>query len=426
MNQRARLMTICFICAVLVLSGCKFGKADHILVPIDGASLETVEHELLGEHLHSNMRAFEIIDGSLHMLLTTDVTPATGTGRGLQYWTKPLDSPTWEKHEFLPDRIIGMANIVSDPLYTDDLFFIFNDRTWEDWRYAVMARFDGSSLHTVFELDQSEGQVLNPQAISSRDGYIHIFVPDRTSSGKDGIKWWRMNIETEELERLPNINLPTSGARLYDLLYDEGRIIVPIAIAQQLHLGIIDTEKLTIDIRLLDSFTSPDRMPPRSINIFKYENLGVYVIVYLRPASFSNRPRTGLLGETVAKVLDAESFKSLSTTVIAGFNAKEAVTHYMKSEKLNDRMFAVAYTYVDEVHHFHLTGVHDRYVSSHLAVWEVDATGKIRLVAIESTDQTRWDQVLARIDDETLLFTYNSTTPTNDKWLDVVKLMFDQ
>lgn len=105
-----------------------------------------------------------------------------------------------------------------------------------------------------------------------------------------------MNIETEELERLPNINLPTSGARLYDLLYDEGRIIVPIAIAQQLHLGIIDTEKLTIDIRLLDSFTSPDRMPPRSINIFKYENLGVYVIVYLRPASFSNRPRTGLLG----------------------------------------------------------------------------------------------------------------------------------
>lgn len=191
MNQRARLMTICFICAVLVLSGCKFGKADHIPVPIDGASLETVEHELLGEHLHSNMRAFEIIDGSLHMLLTTDVTPATGTGRGLQYWTKPLDSPTWEKHEFLPDRIIGMANIVSDPLYTDDLFFIFNDRTWEDWRYAVMARFDGSSLHTVFELDQSEGQVLNPKLSAAGTGIsislsLTALLPARTASNGGG------------------------------------------------------------------------------------------------------------------------------------------------------------------------------------------------------------------------------------------------
>lgn len=419
MKPGIRLVTICLICAVVVLTGCKLGKAED-------ASLQTIRHEFLGENLHSNMRALEIIDGRLHMLLTTNVSPDTGTGTGLQYWTRPLDSDTWEKHEFLSDRIIGMANIVSDQLYTDDLFFIFNDRTMETWRYAIMLRFDGTDVRKVFELDQSQGQVLNPQAISSRDGYIHIFVPDRTSSGKDGIKWWRMNIETEKLERLQDISLPTSGARLYDLIYDRGRIIVPIAIAQQLHLGIIDTEKLTIDIRLLDSFTSPDKMPPRSINIFKYESLGVYVIVYLRPAAFSNRPRTGLLGETVVKVLDADTFQSLSTKVIAGPSAKEAVTHYMKSEKLNDRMFAVAYTYVDEVHYFHLTGVHDRYVSSHLTVWEVDETGQIRLVAKDSTDQTRWDQVLARVDDQSFLFTYNSTNRTNDKWLDLVRLVLEE
>ena len=56
---------------------------------------------------------------------------------------------------------------------------------------------------------------------------------------------------------------------------------MPIAISGQLHLGVIDTETLTISTQLLDKFTSPDRMPPRSINIFKYEGLGLYVIVYL-------------------------------------------------------------------------------------------------------------------------------------------------
>ncbi|HHX02002.1 MAG TPA: hypothetical protein GX739_04940 [Firmicutes bacterium] len=421
MKPKTRIVITCCIVSLLVVSGCKFGKADQVLIPMEEASLQTLQHEFLGEHLHSNMRAFEIIDGRLHMLLTTNVTPATGTGQGLQYWTKHLDSDNWEKYEFLPDRIIGMANIVSDPTYTDDLFFIFNDRTNESFRYAIMERFDGASMRRVFELDQSEGQVLNPQAISSQDGYIHIFVPDRTSSGRDGIKWWRMNITTEELERLQDISLPTSGARLYDLIYDEGRIIVPIAIAQQLHLGIIDTEKLTITTQLLDKFTSPDRMPPRSINIFKYEHLGMYLLVYLRPTAFSNRPRTGLVGEVVVKVLDAD-FKDLSTTVIGGFNTHEAVTHYMKSEKLNDRMFAVAFTNVDEIHHFHLTGVHDRYVTSHLTVWEINESGKIRLVAKDTTDQTRWDQVIARVDDQSFLFTYNSTNAANDKWLDVMKL----
>ena len=85
----------------------------------------------------------------------------------------------------------------------------FNDRTNEQDRYAIMERFDGTELRRVFELDQSSGQVLNPQAISSQDGYIHIFVPDRFFWSRWGVKWWRMNIETEELERLQDISLPT-------------------------------------------------------------------------------------------------------------------------------------------------------------------------------------------------------------------------
>lgn len=163
-------------------------------------------------------------------------------------------------------------------------------------------------------------------------------------------------------------------------------------------------------------------MPPRSINLFKYDQLGIYLLTYLRPASFSNRPRTGLVGEVVAMVLDADNYKVLNKKVIGGYNAKEAVTHYMKSEQLNDRMFAVAFTSVDEIHHFHLTGVHDRYTKSTLAVWQVDGSGNLQLVCEEVTEDTRWDQVLARIDDSTFLFSYNSTTATNEKWLDVMKL----
>lgn len=422
MNRKSTITVVLCALFVGIFSGCIFSQTSQKPLPLEGASLTRVSHELLGEQLHSNMRAFEIIDGHLHMLLTTDVTPATGTGSGLQYWTKPLDGDAFEKHYFLSDKVIGMANIVVDPIYTDDLFFIFNDRTNESFRYAIMERFDGSELKRVFELDNTSGQVLNPQAISSQDGYIHIFVPDRTSSGQDGIKWWRLNIATEELERLNDISLPTRGARLYDLMYDNGQIIVPIAINQQLHLGIIDTEKLTISTQLLDQFKSPDGMPPRSINLFKYDQLGIYLLTYLRPASFSNRPRTGLVGEVVAMVLDADNYKVLNKKVIGGYNAKEAVTHYMKSEQLNDRMFAVAFTSVDEIHHFHLTGVHDRYTKSSLAVWQVDGSGNLQLVCEEVTEDTRWDQVLARIDDSTFLFSYNSTTAANEKWLDVMKL----
>ncbi len=424
MNKKSFSIIICFL-LILSLSGCIFGSTQKEMIPLEGTSIQLLERELLGEQLHSNMRAFEIIDDKLHMLLTTNVTPATGTGVSLQYWNKPLDGGDWEKHVFLPNRVIGMANIVADPYYTDDLFFIFNDRTNESDRYAIMERFENNTLRRVFELDQSSGQVLNPQAISSQDGYIHIFVPDRTSSGQDGIKWWRMNILTEELERLQDISLPTRGARMYDLIYDNGSIIVPIAVNQQLHLGNIDTEALTITTRLIDQFTSPDQMPPRSINLFKYENLGIYLLTYLRPASFSNRPNTGLIGEVVAKVVRISDLKTLSTTVIGGFSGQAAATHYMKSEKLNENMFVVAYTAVDKVHHFHLTGIHDKYVTSHLGIWEIDQSGQLQLISSEDTEATRWDQVLARVSDNAFLFTYNSTTVANEKWLDMVQLIYD-
>jgi len=425
MKRKTILSLACYVILLSLCTSCIASKTTEV-IQVENANIQLVSRDLLGNHLHSNMRAFEIIDGYLHMLLTTNVTPASGTGTGLQYWKKPLDGEKWEVHSFLPDRVVGMANIVSDPYYTNDLFFIFNDRTNEQDRYAIMERFDGTELRRVFELDQSSGQVLNPQAISSQDGYIHIFVPDRTSSGQDGVKWWRMNIETEELERLQDISLPTRGARMYDLIYDNGKIIVPIAVQTQLHLGIIDTEKLTISLQLLDRFTSPDFMPPRSINLFKYEEFGFYLLTYLRPSYFSNRPFTGLVGEVVAMVLDCDTLEILSSTVIGDFSDQAAVTHYMKSEQLNNQMFVVAYTTVAGVHQFHLTGKHGNYVASHLAVWQITEDGKVQLVAEDVTKDTRWDQVLARIDDTTFFFTYNSTTNNNEKWLEVRKLVVEK
>lgn len=409
---------------LLLGTSCGVLSQSKEMLPLDGVVLQQASTELLGENMHSNMRAFEYVDDRLHMLLTTNVDPSKGAGQGLYYWTKSLDG-TWEKHEFLLDKTLSMANIVRDDIYTDDLFFIYSDRTNESFRYAKMVRFDGTNIREVFSIDQTQGQVLNPLAISSQDGYIHIFVPNRTSSAGD-VRWWRMNIETEEIEEFDAIELPGNGARMYDLRYEPGRILAPIALNQELHFGVIDTNTLTIETQLLDRFKSPDGMAPRSFNLFKYEDLGVYLLTYLRPASFSNRPNTGLTGEVVARVLDGNTFKTVSETVIGGHTAQTAVTHYMKSEQLNENMFVVAFTSVDRVHQFHLTSRHDNYVSSHLDVWALDENGKLTLVSKNVvTEDTRWDQVLTRIDDHSFLFSFNETTSSNEKWIYEMVLEFE-
>lgn len=376
--------------------------------------LQEIGSEYLGDNLHSNMRAFEYEQGYLHMLLTTNVAPASGTGQGLYYWVKTLNGE-WEKHEFLLDRTVGMANIVTDHTITNDLFFIYNDRTIENDRYAYMVRFDGSDIKQVFSLSQKlDGQVLNPQAISSEDGYIHIFVPDRTDTK---VRWYRFDIDSEEVVRLDDITMPVRGARMYDLALYNGIILAPIGVQGRLYLGFVDTENLSADFQLLDSFSSPDRMPARAMNIHIYENLGLYLITYLRPASFSNRPYTGLLGEVVANVVDIKSEQSINKVVIGGYTAQSAATHYLKSEQLNDNMFATAYTAVDQVHQFHLTEEHTRYVSSHLDVWQINEAGVLAKVDGIVYEDTSWDHVLARIDDRTFLFSYNQTTTDNQKWI---------
>ena len=415
------------IVIVLLFGGCALPKlfspgTEANGTTLEGAVLTEIAEEFLGDNLHSNMRAFEYQDNRLHMLLTTNVAPATGTGQGLFYWTR-LGNGDWEKHEFLHDRTVGMANIVMDNTVTDDLFFIYNDRTVEDDRYAYMVRFDGTDIRQVFSLSQKlDGQVLNPQAVSSEDGFIHIFVPDRTGTK---VRWYHFNIETEEVMRLNDITMPVRGARMYDLVYQNGQILAPISVEGRLYLGILDTDKLTTNFELLDSFSSPDRMPARAMNIYIYENLGLYLITYLRPASFSNRPFTGLLGEVVANAVDMSTYKSVMKTVIGGYSKHTAATHYLKSEKLNHGMFVTAYTAVDQVHQFHLTEEHSRYVSSHLDVQELDSTGAVKKVAGNTYENTSWDHVLARIDDDTILFTYNETTTKNQKWIKELKLQHE-
>ncbi len=426
MKQKNIIIPVFLIVTVLLFSSCSLAKlvsidAETDKISLEGAVLTEIADEFLGDNLHSNMRAFEYQDNRLHMLLTANVAPATGTGQGLFYWTR-LHNGDWEKHEFLHDRTVGMANIVMDNTVTDDLFFIYNDRTVDNDRYAYMVRFDGSDIRQVFSLSQKlDGQVLNPQAVSSEDGFIHIFVPDRTGTK---VRWYHFNIETEEVMRLNDITMPVRGGRMYDLVYQNGQILAPISVEGRLYLGILDTDKLTAKFELLDSFSSPDRMPARAMNIYIYENLGLYLITYLRPASFSNRPFTGLLGEVVANAVDMSTYKSVKKTVIGGFNKHTAATHYLKSEQLNDRMFVTAYTAVDQVHQFHLTEEHTKYVSSHVDVWELDSTGAVKKAASRVYEKTSWDHVLTRIDDNTFLFTYNETTDKNQKWIKKLKLEY--
>lgn len=100
------------------------------------------------------------------------------------------------------------------------------------------------------------------------------------------------------------------------------------------------------------------------------------VLVYMRPAPFSNRGRTGLLGEIVCAVVCARSLEVKTSTVIAGFEAERAATHQHDMIQVGSREFIYAHTEVDRVHERHKSGRYENYVGSYITRWQIDENNK--------------------------------------------------
>ena len=189
-----------------------------------------------------------------------------------------------------------------------------------------------------------------------------------------------------------------------------------------MHLAKIDTRDDSFEVSQIDDFESPDGQPPRSIRIDKYEDEGVYLLNYLRPAKFSYRPEKGLTGSVAVNAVDIETNESIDMTVVAGHTDSEAVTHFIYGAKYDEQRLAIAYTTVDSVHQWHGSSPgpdeHANYVSSQLEIYKIKKEGKIEKEAQHVFEEPFWDVVLGVLEDKTIFLSYNSTTEANERWVE--------
>jgi hypothetical protein len=124
----------------------------------------------------------------------------------------------------------------------------------------------------------------------------------------------------------------------------------------------------------------------------------------MRPADFSNRPETGLVGSLVANVVDINEGLSLFKETLAGNSGSEAVTFYIASDRVDDEHFVTIHTTVNEVHTWHISEEHDNYNHTALGLYKIDDDG-IHLID-QVIEQPSWANRVTVFEDR-VLTTYN-------------------
>lgn len=377
--------------------------------------LDPLDKERLGTKIHCVMgRNFHATDDSLYLGTITHMAYGSGQGHNLLFWRRPLEGGTWTLTPIRPERMPGMISVLPREGRHGETLFLYVDRQDEAERVVYLERFtEEHGLEEVFEYSNGAG-VLNPVAIPAPDTpALHVLIPDRTDTY---IRWFVIDRDTNEAERLDDIPMPRTGARLYDYHVEGARLILPTAVSRELHLLVIDLETAEYEMKHLDTAESPDNQPPRNMTIHPFHEQGLYVITYLRPTSFSDRPRTGLVGEVVAHAVCMERLTSVEHTVIGGFNAEGAATHHINSAKISEDAFVMAHTTVDEVHQRHVTGEYENFVSGHVNRWRLTPDGGITAQAENDMEPFEHPGLVAP-GDGMLYMVYNTATEESPKWL---------
>ncbi len=382
-----------------------------------------VEREVLGENLyggptlHGNTMYFTFIENIRH---------GHGYGENFTLWRRDLGENAWEKRPLFPEHQPGMSSLL--PLDDSDLLFMYVNRVEEENRRVHLVRVEEDTEIPLFELGQERESgnpgVLNPRMDLMSDGNLHLLIPDRTDRF---VRRFIVDPETGQEQRLSDIETPRVGARIYGRLMENDRLLVPLAVVNELLLLVIDLTDHSYEVHSLDTFTSKSNEPPRSISMYRLENPDQYLVSYFRPAAFSDRSgrqgeRTGLVGEVVLRVLETDSFETVESTVIAGFTPEKASTHNVPRTQVGPRDFLFAFTTVDRIHVRHLTGRYENYTGASMSRWHIRADGTPEIIFEEDLSPF-YSASLQTMDDGKILFTYKDATSGASRILDLMELV---
>ena len=345
-----------------------------VLLVTAANALMTVEMppELLGENVFAHTAMWH--NQELHLTTVENMRFGHGQGENLTHWRRRDGETEWHKQALFPEHNPGMTVML--PLAEGAVLFLYVDRRDERERAVYLTRVEAGQQHRLFEFRGGSG-VLNPQMDLVNSETLHLLLPDRTDTL---VRRFLVNIETGDSERLPDVEMPRGGARIYERLVHGNRLVVPVSVVNEMLMLVIDLEDHSYTTHSVDRFESVAGEPPRMTSIFHLPDLGQYALVYMRPAPFSDRPgrqgpATGLLGELVCNVVDAETLESVRATVIAGFEAEAAATHNIEAVQTGPREFLLAHTEVDRIHQRHLDGQYVNYVGGFLTLWRIAPDG---------------------------------------------------
>ncbi len=342
--------------------------------PIDAA-------ELPREHIGNRLFARDAVlsqDNGIRFYTLSNIRFGHGQGEDFSQWHRTAGTRDWEISPVpLPEK--HMPGMISKLRLDDETtLYLYVDR--RDAEHLYLQRVDGDgAMQTLFDLPRGGEfkRFLNPHMDRMPDGRIHVLLPDRNDVV---VRRFIVDPVTKARERLPDIRMPRTGARIYDRLVVGTRLFIPVSVIDEMFILAVDLDDYSVEMHSIDRFSSPSGEPPRNTSIFRLQATGEFVLFYLRPARFSDRtgrhgPPTGLAGEHVCTVVCAETFRVKNSTVIAGLKAEAAATHNRAVARIGEQEFLFAHTEVDRIHQRHLTGAYENYVGSFLTRWKIDQDG---------------------------------------------------
>jgi hypothetical protein len=368
------------------------------------------------EELGQNLFALDIVcEGEAeHLLIVEDMRFGHGDGKNLTHWHRSTSNEPWKKRLLFPSHRPGMARML---LLEDRSFLVlYVDREDEENRRVFLQRVSEERTEELFQYSAGRG-VLNPQMDLLPNGLLHLLIPDRTSVE---VRRFVIDLATRRFERLADIIMPKSGARIYDRLVHDGHLVVPISINNEMQIAFIALDDHQPSLRSVDRFESAGNEPPRMTTAMWLPDRNLYAFVYMRPARFTDRygakgPRTGTLGEIVLNLVDQSGHHQRSH-ILAGHEARRASTHNIATLPLDGPRLLLAHTEVDRVHERVISGEYANYMGGFVTLFELDpqnqlvAPQQLMLPPFFSTH-------LARRADGTVLLLCNEASPGNPLYL---------
>lgn len=345
---------------------------------------------------------------TVHMVTIDNMRAGHGQGENLIHWQRRLGEADWRSSPRFPDHHPGMLSLL--PLGDDDTLFLYVDRRDERRRRVHLQRVQGERETSLFEFSDNSG-VLNPTIDRLDDGRLLVLIPDRTATS---VRRFLVDDGGDGHQRLDDIATPRPGARIYQRLRDGDRLLVPLAVVGELLMLEIDLADHDHQLRSIDTFTSASNEPPRNMRLFPMPEHDRIVLVYLRPAEFSDRQgrrgeATGLVGEIVLRVLDRD-FDTVAETILAGQEAGRAATHNLAVAMPEPGRLVLGHTEVDRIHLRHLTGEPGNYVGGFVSEWRIGSDARadrVRQLELDPFFATR----LAPLPDGSLMMAGNRAIP---------------